>query len=57
MELGFLKVGDLFEFDGKTYECGHADGRGYVYCTNIKTYKVTRLYIGIDVKKVERDEK
>lgn len=54
-QLGFLKHGDIFEFDGRKYKAGHAvDGTsGYVACTDIKTHKVTRFYIDTYVE-VER---
>ena len=44
-ELGLLKVGDMFYFNGYCYKTGHSDGRGYIYCTNVKTRKVKRIHL------------
>ena len=45
IELGLLKVGDVFYLDGECYKAGHSDGRGYAYCTNVKTRKVKCIYL------------
>ena len=48
--LGFLHAGYMFMLDGEKYKAGHADGYGYVYCTNIETHKVKRLSIDLEIK-------
>ena len=51
-QIGFLKSGDIFSFEGCKYKVGHViDGtNGYVSCTNIETRKVKRLHIDLDVE-------
>ena len=51
-QIGWLKHGDIFTFEGNKYKVGHViDGtNGYVSCTNIETKKVERLYIDLDVE-------
>lgn len=51
-QIGFLKSGDIFYFEGCKYKVGHViDGtNGYVSCTNIETRKVKRLHIDLDVE-------
>ena len=44
IELGMLCKGDKFILDGETYIAHSVEG-GYVYCTNEKTKKVSRIYI------------
>lgn len=53
-KLGFLKSGDLFIHDFITYKVGHADGHGYVYCTNVATHKVTKICIDCEVEVKEQ---
>lgn len=50
--IGWLKHGDIFAYKGHQYKIGHViDGtNGYVSCTNIKTRKVKRLHIDLDVE-------
>ena len=50
-QIGFLRTGDIFTFEGIKYKVGHViDGtNGYVSCTNIETRKVKRLHIDLDV--------
>lgn len=54
-ELGLLKVGDVFYLDGECYEAGHSDGRGYAYCTNVKTRKVKCIYLTTVVEEQEHE--
>ena len=51
-QIGWLKHGDIFTFEGNKYKVGHViDGtNGCVACTNIETKKVERLYIDLDVE-------
>lgn len=51
-QIGFLRTGDIFTFEGHKYKVGHViDGtNGYVACTDIKTHKVKRLHIDLDVE-------
>ena len=51
-QIGWLKHGDIFTFEGNKYKVGHViDGtNGYVSCTNIETRKVKRLHIDLDVE-------
>ena len=51
-QIGWLKHGDIFTFEGIKYRVGHViDGtNGYVSCTNIETRKVKRLHIDLDVE-------
>lgn len=52
--LGNLSYGDLFRLNFITYKVGHADGNGYVYCTNVITHKVTRICIDCEVEVKEQ---
>lgn len=47
IQLGYLRVGGYFKFDGKTYKIGNPiEGtNGYIACVNTETHKVTRFYI------------
>ena len=51
-QIGWLKHGDIFSFEGFKYKVGHViDGtNGYVRCTNIETRKAKRLHIELDVE-------
>ena len=51
-QIGFLRTGDIFYFEGSKYKAGHViDGtNGYVSCTNIETRKTKRLHIDLDVE-------
>ena len=51
-QIGWLKHGDIFTFEGIKYRVGHViDGtNGYVGCTDIETLKGKRLYIDLDVE-------
>lgn len=51
-QIGWLKHGDIFTFEGNKYKVGHViDGtNGYISCTNIETHKVKRLHIDLDVE-------
>ena len=51
-QIGFLRTGDIFVFQGNRYKVGHViNGTdGYVACTNIETHKVKRLHIDLDVE-------
>ena len=51
-QIGWLKHGDIFTFEGIKYRVGHVidETNGYVSCTNIETRKVKRLYIDLDVE-------
>ena len=51
-QIGWLKHGDIFTFEGIKYRVGHVIDKtnGYVSCTNIETRKVKRLYIDLDVE-------
>ena len=44
-ELGMLRVGDVFYYDDECYEAGHSDGRGYAYCSNVKTRALRCLHL------------
>lgn len=54
--LGNLKPGDEFIHEFITYKVGHADGHGYVYCTDVIAHKVTRMYIDCEVEVVENEK-
>lgn len=54
--LGNLMYGDLFIHDFITYKVGHADGHGFVYCTNMITHKVTRMCIDCEVEVKEQNK-
>ena len=49
--LGFLKTGDFFYFNGVKYKVGHviSNTNSYVACTDVKTKKVKRFYIDLEV--------
>ena len=51
-QIGWLKHGDIFSFEGIKYKVGHViDGtNGYVNCVNIETHKTKRLHIDLDVE-------
>ena len=51
-QIGWLKHGDIFIFEGIKYRVGHVIDRtnGYISCTNIETRKVKRLFIDLDVE-------
>lgn len=51
-QIGWLKHGDIFTFNGNKYKVGHViEGtNGYVSCTNIETRKTKRLHIDLDVE-------
>lgn len=51
-ELGYLCSGDMFEFDGEVYKAGHANGDGWVRCTNTNTHKVTMINIDSPVNPI-----
>lgn len=53
INLGYLKHNDLFEFDGEKYRVGHADGNGWVTCTNIATRKIKKIHIDSPVEKLK----
>lgn len=55
--IGFLRTGDFFTFDGIKYKVGHLINgtNGYVACVDVKTKKVKRFYIDTTVE-VEGDE-
>ena len=50
--IGFLRKGDQFTFDGKTYEVGRLlyNTNGYVACVNIESKRITRLHIDTTVE-------
>lgn len=51
-QIGWLKHGDIFSFEGIKYKVGHViDGtNGYVSCTNIETRETKILHIDLDVE-------
>ena len=53
--LGFLYLGDLFKFDGRTYKAGiPIEGtNGYVACVDIETPKVKRFHLDATVETLE----
>ena len=53
--LGFLFMGNLFKFDGRTYKAGKPiEGtNGYIACVDIETHKVKRFYIDTTVETLE----
>ena len=55
--IGYLHRGDTFTLkrDGNKYKAGHMDEYGYVYCTNVKTHKVKRLYIDSEIEEQEHE--
>lgn len=58
INLGYLKSGDIFTFDGEIYKVGHTDGRGlgWVVCTNLRTNKIAKIHIDSPVEKGGLDE-
>lgn len=51
-QIGFLRKGDVFRFEGDIYKVGHLleSTNGYVSCININTGKKKRLHIDVDVE-------
>lgn len=56
-ELGYLRTGDVFELNGKTYKVRHyiSDSKGYVACTDVQTKKVARIHIMTDVEAEDKN--
>lgn len=52
IEIGWLRSGDYFLFEGVIYKVGHiiANTNGYVSCTNIHTKKTKRFHIDTTVE-------
>ena len=50
--IGFLKVGDFFYFNGIKYRVGHLieNTNGYVACVDVAAKKVKRFYIDTTVE-------
>ena len=57
IELGFLKSGDIFTLDGRTYKVGHCIRNTYHYaaCTDVETHKVKRIYLDTIVEVKENE--
>lgn len=51
-EIGWLKRGDYFLFEGVIYKVGRLikNANGYVACTNIHTKKTKRFHIDTEVE-------
>ncbi len=58
IELGFLKSGDIFTLDGRTYKAGHYIRNTYHYatCTDVETHKVKRMYLDTIVEVKENNK-
>lgn len=50
-QIGFLRKGDVFMFEGNIYKVGHLleSTNGYVSCIDVNTGK-KRLHIDVDVE-------
>lgn len=50
--IGFLRHNDIFVFEEHKYKVGHVIDKtnGYVSCTDMKTHKIRRLHIDLDVE-------
>lgn len=55
-KLGFLKTNDHFILNGKEYRVGHVidNTNGYVVCIDVKTKKVKRAHIDVEVEEVSK---
>ena len=51
-QIGFLRKGDVFRFEGDIYKVGHLleSTNGYVSCIDVNTGKKKRLHIDVDVE-------
>lgn len=51
-QIGFLRKGDVFTFEGNIYKVGHLleSTNGYVSCIDVNTGKKKRLHIDVDVE-------
>ena len=51
-QIGFLRKGDVFTFEGNTYKVGHLleNTNGYVSCIDVNTGKKKILHIDVDVE-------
>ena len=55
--IGYLKKGDVFDFDGKTYRVSKLieNTNGCVSCIDVKSGKSRRFHIDTDVKIVKQE--
>ena len=55
IELGFLKRGDLFEFNGNKYRIEHLIDRDIdnVSCRNLSTNKIEHFDLSLEVKECD----
>jgi len=51
-QIGYLRHGELFWFEGIQYRVGHliSNTSGYVACVDVNAKKVKRLHIDTDVE-------
>lgn len=58
IELGHLRLGDIFILDGRTYKAGHYIRNTYHYatCTDVETHKVKRMYLDTIVEVKENNK-
>ena len=56
-QIGFLRKGDVFRFEGDIYKVGHLleSTNGYVSCIDVNTGKKKRLHIDVDVEIKQAD--
>lgn len=54
MELGMLKIGDMFECNGNIYKAKKCTGENVVICVNQKNKKAYKFSIFAEVEKVTK---
>lgn len=56
-QIGNLCHNDIFRLDGREFKVGHCieNTNGYVACVDIKTHKVTRFHLTVDVEEIKYD--